>query len=114
MYKEKNKVNVNIERFKARLVVKGYTQQNGVDYNEIFSHVVKLTTVRAPIATAAKKNLTISQLYVNNTFLHRDLHVEVYTEVPSGLEVNSMSGLQGEQVFVWIKISHQTTVCKAN
>jgi len=74
-------------RYKARLVVKGFNQKKGIDFEEIFSPVVKMSSIRVVLGLAAVLDLEIEQLDVKTAFLHGELEEEIYMEQPEGFKV---------------------------
>jgi hypothetical protein len=72
--------------YKARLVAKGCTQIPGIHFEEIYSPVIRMETLRFLISMAAKYDLKIHQLDVKNAFLHGDLKEELYIQQPTGFE----------------------------
>ncbi|GJR75321.1 retrovirus-related pol polyprotein from transposon TNT 1-94 [Tanacetum coccineum] len=74
-------------RYKARLVAKGYAQKDGIDYNKVFSLVVKHPSIRILLATVAQLDLELVQMDVKTAFLHGDLEKEIYMVQPEGFKV---------------------------
>ena len=72
----------SIERYKARLVVKGYSQISGVDYNETFAPVTRYNSLRLIIALAAQLDLGTSQLDIKSAFTYGSLDEEIWIEPP--------------------------------
>ena len=73
-----------MQKYKARLVVIGYKQKFGVDYEEVFAPVTRLETVRLLLALAAKNNWKVHQMDVKSAFLNGYLEDEIYVEQPPG------------------------------
>ena len=76
-----------VSKHKARLVVKGYAQQHGIDYDEVFAPVARLDSVRLLIALAAHEGWEVHHMDVKSAFLNGDLCEEVYVQQPDGFVV---------------------------
>ena len=79
----------SLDRYKAHLVALGNKQEYGVDYEETFAHVAKMTTVRTILAIAASQSWRLHQMDMKNVFLHGDLQEEIYMKLPSGMTTSS-------------------------
>ncbi|CAA7037673.1 unnamed protein product [Microthlaspi erraticum] len=88
VYKIKYRAYGSIKRYKARLVVLGNRQEEGVDFKETFAMVINMTTVIIFLGVAAAKKWELHQMDVHNAFLHGDLEEEVYMKPPPGFKTN--------------------------
>lgn len=86
VFKIKYLSNGDVERFKARLCAKGYSQTEGTDFNETFAPTARYDTLRILFSIAAQKNLKMKQFDIKTAFLYGTLEEEVYMEAPEGLE----------------------------
>ena len=87
VYKVKTDEHPARPRYKARLVVKGFSQRKGIDFDEIFSPVVKMCSIHVVLGLAASLDLEVEQMDVKTAFLHGDLDKEIYMEQPEGFQV---------------------------
>ena len=84
IFKMKLKADGSIDKYKVRLVVKGYKQKEGVDYFDTYSPVTRITSIRMLMAIAVLHNLEKHQMDVKTTFLNGELNEEIYMEQPKG------------------------------
>ncbi|XP_074297772.1 uncharacterized protein LOC141628544 [Silene latifolia] len=84
IFKRKTKVDGTIDKYKARLVIQGFRQKEGIDYFDTYAPVARICTIRLLIAIAAIRNLVIHQIHVKTAFLNGDLEEEIYMKQPEG------------------------------
>ena len=86
IFKRKVQSDGTLDRYKARLVVKGCSQQEGVDYEETFAPVMKFAIFRMLLARGAMEDMELHQVDVKTAFLHGDLDEEIFMFQPDGFQ----------------------------
>nr|GEU86069.1 zinc finger, CCHC-type [Tanacetum cinerariifolium] len=94
--KRKMKVDGSIDKYKARLVIQGFRQKNGIDFFDTYAPVARISTIRLLLALAAIHDLVIHQMDVKTAFLNADLDEEIYMKQPEG----------------FVMPGHESKVCK--
>ncbi|KAJ0850834.1 putative RNA-directed DNA polymerase [Helianthus annuus] len=92
IFKRKMKTDGSIDKYKARLVIKGFRQKEGLDYFDTYSPVTRITSIRLVLAIAALRNLEVHQMDVKTAFLNGDLEEEIYMEQPEGFSAPGQEG----------------------
>ena len=84
VFERKRKVDGSIDKYEARLVIKGYRQTEGLAYFDMYSPVMRINSIRMVLAIVALRDLEVHQMDVKTTFLNGDLNEEIYMEQPEG------------------------------
>jgi hypothetical protein len=95
LFKIKHVADGSIEKYKARFVARGFSQKEGIDYEETFAPVARYTSIRTIIALAAKMKWKLHQMDIKTNFLNGVIKEEVYIEQPQGFEV------EDKKTHVW-------------
>ncbi|CAI7807316.1 unnamed protein product [Closterium sp. NIES-53] len=103
LFKIKSDADGKIERYKSRLVAKGYQQKERVDYKELFAPVVKPTTLRTLLAGAAIKGWVVKQMDVTTAFLNGVLEEEIFVAQPEGFDDGSGRVLKLKKALYGLK-----------
>ena len=93
VFKKKQNAARKVEKYKAQLVAKGYSQVKGIDFGDIFSPVAKLTSIIFLLSLATTFDLEVEKMDVKKAFLHGDLDEEIYTKQPEGFIVKGKKDL---------------------
>ncbi|GJX63505.1 retrovirus-related pol polyprotein from transposon TNT 1-94 [Tanacetum coccineum] len=109
VFKTKLNPNGNINRYKACLVAKGYTRNEGVDYKETFSPVLRKDSLRIVIVLVAHFDLELHQMDVKTTFLNADLHEDVYKAKTQVMKKHNFIKNQVDQCL-YLKMSRRNFI----
>ncbi|KAJ1588420.1 hypothetical protein NDA12_007279 [Ustilago hordei] len=85
--KIKTDANLVPTKFKARLVARGFTQREGIDYTEVFAPVAPIQSIRGVIAVAAVRDWEMDSIDVKQAYLNSTIHHDVYLKPPVGIEM---------------------------
>ena len=92
MFKLKND-DEKLLKYKVHLVVKGFGQKQGIDFDEIFSPVMKMFSIRVILLLETSMNIELQELDVKTAFLHGDLDGEIFMEQPEGFKIKWMENM---------------------
>ena len=83
-FQEETPTDGTVDKYKARLITKGFTQQKGIDFFDTYSPVVRISSIRILLALPSIHNMFIHQMDVKTAFLNGDHEEEIYMNQPGG------------------------------
>jgi len=89
VFNVKRRQNGKIDKYKARLVARGFEQRHGIDYDQIYAPVARIETIRLMLALSVEENLHIQQMDVVTAYIQGDLADEIYMKQPPMFEIES-------------------------
>ena len=89
IYKVKHAADESLKKYKAGFVAKGFSQKEGIDYEETFAPVARYSSIRTIISLAAEMGWRVHQMDVKTTFLNEVIEEEVYIEQPEGFDAEN-------------------------
>jgi hypothetical protein len=89
VYKTKSTADGHISRYKAKIGSKGFQQVHGIDYDETFTRVTKMDSIRLALTIVTAKGWQVHHMELDNEILHGDLYEEIYMEQPQGFMQDS-------------------------
>jgi hypothetical protein len=101
VFKKKLNAKDKVEKYKSRLVAKGYSQVEGIDFGEIFSPVAKLTSIIFLLSIVVAFDFKVEQMDVKTTFLHGDLEEEIYMKWLEGFVVKGKELVCKMKMFLY-------------
>eukprot|EP00253_Pinus_taeda_P023158 PITA_23158 len=104
VFKKKTNAEGKVDKYKDRLVAKGYSQVSGIDFGDIFSPVAKVTSIRLLLYVVAAFDFEVEQMDVKTAFLHVDLEEEIYMKQPEGFAVKGKKELKQSRSCVYFKL----------
>ncbi|KAL0354120.1 UNVERIFIED_CONTAM: putative mitochondrial protein [Sesamum angustifolium] len=103
IFKKKLKLDGSVDKYKVRLVAKGFKQNEGMDYFDTYSSVARLTTIRVLIAFASVYNLSIYQIDVKIAFSYGELEEKIYMDQLEGHVGTNVFAIGDLQVLRYLK-----------
>ena len=88
VFKTKLGADGDVEKYKARLVVKGFAQRRGIEYDQVFAPVAHLQTIRLLLSMSASAGVPVHQMDVKTAFLNPPIDETIFMEIPDGLELD--------------------------